>query len=163
MRKIFALFMVIFLLACTTAAFAAVSAEEKKLNDEVAALNKRASEPAGEKVVVQRLENQFKVKETQITALRDKKLGYGEIAITLAMAQKMPGGITDANVNQILSLRQGMPPKGWGEIAKELKLGKLGPMVSNVERVRRSAEHGGTERMRGERHEMHERPETHGR
>jgi hypothetical protein len=158
MRNIFALVTAIFLLVCATASFAAVSPEEKKLDDEISALNKRASQPAGEKVVVRRLENQFKVKEAEITSLRDKKLGYGEIAIVLAMAQKMPGGITDANVNQILSLRQGTPPKGWGEIAKELKLGKLGTMVSNVERVRRSAEHSGTERMHGEQHEMHERP-----
>ncbi len=148
------------MLACATAAFAAVSPDEKKLDDEMTALNKRASQPAGEKMVVQRLEKQFKVNQAEITSLRDKKLGYGEIAIVLAMAQKMPGGITSANMNQILSMRQGTPPKGWGEICKSLKLGKLGPMISNVERVRMSAERGGTGRMREEQHGM---PERHGR
>src|SRR5512146_2817120 len=112
MKKLLALFTTMVVLACGTAAFAAAMPDEKKLDDEVTAINKRASQPAGEKVVVQKLEKQFKVNEAEITSLRDKKLGYGEIAITLAMAQKLPGGITDANVAQILALRQGTPPKG---------------------------------------------------
>jgi hypothetical protein len=109
------------------------TADEKKLNTEVITLDKDAGASHGQTVVTGRLEKEFKVTDTQIQSLRDKKLGYGEIAIVFSMAQKL-GGINDTNINKILSMRQGPPVMGWGEIAKKLGF-KLGPVVSQVKKV----------------------------
>ncbi len=112
-------------------AWAAETREEKALDRSAADISKNAGTEKGATVVTQRIEKEFGVTEAQVTALRDKKLGYGEISIVYSLASKMPGGITDANVQQVMTLRQGPPVMGWGEIAKKLDL-KLGPAVSQV-------------------------------
>ncbi len=66
--------------------------------------------------------------------MRDKGLGYGEIAITLSLAEQIPGGINDANVNKILDQRLGEHKMGWGQIAKEDGV-KLGQVVSKLARL----------------------------
>jgi hypothetical protein len=119
---------------------AAETREEKNLNKEAAAISATAKSAQGEKVVVGRLEKEFNVTDTQIQGLRDKKLGYGEIAIVLSLAQKMPGGETDANIQQVMTLRQGPPRMGWGEVCKKLGT-KLGPMVSQMRTMNRET-HG---------------------
>lgn len=125
-------------LAMLSAAWAAETKEEKSLGKGAAEINKTADTEKGEKAVVQKLETEFKVTDAQIQALRDKKLGFGEIAIVFSLAQKLPGGITDANVSQVMSLRDTTPPTGWGEVAKKLGV-KLGPTVSQVMSVGKSA------------------------
>ena len=112
---------------------AAESKEENALQKEATAIDATAGSEQGEKVVLQRLEKEFKVTETQIQGMR-VKLGYGEIAIALSLSQKMPGGITDANIQQVMTMRQGPPTMGWGEIANKLGT-KLGPAVSQVRNV----------------------------
>lgn len=67
----------------------------------------------------ERLKSDYKVDDARINGLRDKKYGYGEIKKVLALAEKMPGGITDENVNKITALRDGPPKMGWGQIAKQ--------------------------------------------
>lgn len=67
----------------------------------------------------EKLKTEYKVDEARIESLRAKSLGYGEIKNVLAIAEKMPGGISDANVDKIMALRQGPPVMGWGEIAKK--------------------------------------------
>ncbi len=80
--------------------------------------------------------------------MRDKKMGYGEIAIALSLCQKMPGGATDANIQQVMAMRQGTPAMGWGEIAKKLGT-KLGPAVSQVRNVHQGGAQG--DEARGQR------------
>ncbi len=121
-------------LVVMSAAWAAETTEEKTLDKESAEISKTAGKAQGATVVTARLEKEFNVTEAQIQALRDKKLGYGEIAIVFSLAQKLPGGITDANISEVMTLRQGPPTMGWGEVAKKLDL-KLGPTVSQVKNV----------------------------
>jgi hypothetical protein len=121
-----------------SAAWAAETREEKSLGKEATEISKTADNEKGEKVVVQKLETEFKVTDAQIQSLRDKKLGFGEIAIVFSLAQKLPGGITDANIGEIVTLREGLPAMGWGEVAKKLDL-KLGPVISQVKSLDKAA------------------------
>ncbi len=79
--------------------------EENKLNTEAITLNKTAGTPDGQKVVTERLKQEFKVTDTQITALRDQKMGYGEMAIVFSLAKQLGGtsGITQENINAIMT------------------------------------------------------------
>jgi len=76
---------------------------------------------------------QFNVPEKTVDDLRAKGLGWGEVTIDLAMAQKLSSAnpklyptMADA-LNKIASLRAS--GEGWGKIAKDLGF-KLGPVVS---------------------------------
>ena len=110
--------------------------EEKRLNTEATALNKTAGTPEGQKVVAERLKQEFKVTDTQITALQDRKMGYGEMAIVFSLAKQLGGadGITQQNIDAIMAKRSGPPVMGWGQIAKSYNL-KLGAIVSQVKKV----------------------------
>jgi hypothetical protein len=125
-------------LTMLSAAWAVETKEEKGLQKESSEIDATASTEKGGAVVVQRLEKEFGVTDAQIQALRDQKLGFGEIAIVFSLAQKMTGGITDANISQIMALREGPPVMGWGEIAKKLGF-KLGPTISAVMKVNKEA------------------------
>ncbi len=132
------------------AAWAAQTAEEKNLDKESAEISKTAGKAQGATVVTARLEKEFGVTEAQIQGLRDKKLGYGEIAIVFSLAQKLPGGITDANISQVMALRQGPPTMGWGAVAKKLDL-KLGPTVSQVKSVNKETHREMSREAKGEK------------
>ncbi len=121
-------------LTMLSAAWAVETKEDKNLQKESSEINATADTEKGATVVTQRLEKEFGVTDTQIQSLRDKKLGYGEIAIVFSLAQKLTGGITDENISQIMTLREGPPVMGWGEIAKKLGF-KLGPTISQVKSV----------------------------
>lgn len=116
------------------AAWALETTEEKNLSRESTEINKTAGDSQGQKVVVDRIEKEFSVTDAQIQDLRHQKMGYGEISIVFSLASKMPGGITGANIQQVMTLRQGPPKMGWGEIANKLG-NKLGPTVSQVKNV----------------------------
>jgi len=152
----------VFILSLTMlgAAGAAESKEEKALMKEAAAINATAGNAQGEKVVTQRLEKEYKVTETQVQQMRDKKLGYGEIAIVLSLCQKMPGGATDANIQQIMTMRQGPPTMGWGEIANKLGT-KLGPAVSQVRNVNRETNREMRHEAKGDKEHMEKHQEQH--
>lgn len=137
MKKILMLLTAVFFIF-TVAAAQAASKDEKRLEVRAAELNRDASEPAGEKVVTDRIEKEFGVDEARVKSLRDKGLGYGEVAISLSLAKTLPGGITDENVDKVLAMRQGPPKEGWGNIARKLGV-KLGPVVSGVDKVRTEA------------------------
>lgn len=136
----------------------AASTEEKKLEQEIEDLNHRGRDDQGNQQVVRKLEQEFSVSESQVTSLRDRNLGFGEIAVVFSLAKKMPGGITDDNVNRIMTMRQGPPTMGWGRIAQELGT-KLGPVVSEVKHVNRESrgemkkEQSSSNNMRREKHE----------
>jgi hypothetical protein len=161
MKRILFIVMIV-LTGLTTTAVLAQTKEEARLDKDASAIDKEAGTPQGEQVVVQRLEKEFNVDEARISGLRTQKLGYGEIAIVLAIAsQKMTGGITDANIKTIMTMREGPPKEGWGEIAKKLGF-KLGPTISSVEKLEKAA-HNDMEKAekmeKPERMEKSERPE----
>ena len=155
------------------------SSEEKKLDKAAVELDKEAGKPEAAKTVTDKIKAEFGVDDARVQGLRDQKMGYGEVSIVLSLAQGMPGGITDANVQKVMALRQGPPVMGWGEIAKELGF-KLGPAVSKVKKITAAAHRqrnagkmgksgkagksGKMEKMEmPEKHEMMDRPEKGGR
>ena len=157
-------------LAFCTASFAAadegLSKDEQKLERTSSDVDKDATSPEGQKAVESRLKSEFKVDDARVQGLRDQKLGYGEISIALALAQKMPGGITDANVKTIMSQRQGPPVMGWGQIAKKqgVKLGKVISKVKSVDTAARKEEKAESKKHekkeeRAEKADRHERSE----
>lgn len=97
-------------------------------------INEEAATPGGAQAVADRIRKEFDVDEATVNSLRDKKLGYGEISIALSLAERMPGGITEENLDKIISMRQGPPVEGWGNIAKDLKL-DLKPAASHLEKI----------------------------
>jgi len=117
----------------------------------ISSVNQQANAPDGAAVVTQRLVKDFGVTEAQVKDLRSKGLSFGEIAIALSLAKEEPGGITDANIQKVVSLRQTTPPTGWGKVAKELGV-KLGPAVSSAERLAKQS--------RGELKRSEEKSET---
>ena len=133
-------------------------AEERQLNAASASLDQTASQEDGKKTVVSRLETTFGVDEARIDGLRSQNLGYGEIAIVLALAQKMTGGITDANIQTIMTMRTGTPPLGWGEIAHKLDE-KLGAVVSEVNRVAKQSREVAAKPERASRPEHPSKPD----
>lgn len=96
---------------------------------------------------------------SDVQSLRQKGLGYGEISILLALANR-----TGQSTATILQMRQsGM---GWGQIAHRFNL-KLGPVISSVkamekgmDRVARAEKVDRVEKMdKGDKVEKPERPE----
>jgi Sec-independent protein translocase protein TatA len=128
----------VMVLLITGMAWAGMSKDEKNLEREEKRINDTAAKPDGEKAVVKRLVEELKASEQQIKALRDRKLDHGEIAVILSLAQTMPGGTTDANVQKVLDLRQGPPAAGWDDVAHMLGT-KLGRIVSQVRKVANNA------------------------
>lgn len=116
------------------AASADVPKDERNLEREIRRLNDAAAKPDGEKAVIKRLTAEYKTTDAQVQTLRRRTLGYGEIAVVLSLAQALPDGATDANVQKVLGLRQGPPVAGWGQVAKQLNT-KLGRTVSQVRRT----------------------------
>ncbi len=158
MKRLLYIFMMsAFVLSFTmlNAAWSAESRDEKSLGKEATEINTTAGSDHGQKVVVGRLETEFGVTDSQIQSLRDQKLGYGEIAIVFSLAQKLPGGITDANISQVMTLREGPPTLGWGEVAKKLDL-NLGSTISQVMSVNKDTEremHGFSDKGKMEQHQ----------
>lgn len=73
----------------------------------------------------QQLENLVKILRTGSPSLATKGLGFGEISIALALAEK-----SGKSVNDILAMRQS--GTGWGEVARKLGLKNLGSVVKSV-------------------------------
>jgi len=110
------------------------SADEKRLETTAMEIDKDAVQLEDAKMVTDRLKIEFKATDEQMQRLRDQKLGYGEICIALSMAQRLPGGVTDENLQKVTALRQGPPVMGWGNVAKELGT-KLGPVLTRTRKV----------------------------
>ena len=129
-----AVFLLVFSASVATARGTAKVSDEKKLKTEISSLNKDASMPNGDRIVMDKLTKEFDVKSEEIAALRDKDLGYGEIAAVYAFADKMSGGVTDENVNKVMSMHQGK--EGWGKIASALDvdLGKVSKKIGSIEK-----------------------------
>jgi len=140
MKRVYLVFIVAIIaaLAASGTAWAELSKAEKNLERESKRLNDTAAKPDGEQAVLKRIRAEFKIEDAQIQVLRDRMLGYGEIASALSLAQKMPGGATEANVQKVLSMRLGPPVVGWGQVAHQLGT-KLGATVSEVKKMNNDA------------------------
>ncbi len=156
-----------FVLQATPATADDTSRQEKSLDKAAASIDQTGTGTEGQSAVTDRLEKTFNVDQARIDGLRSQNLGFGEVSIVLALSQKMTGGITDANVQSILAMRTGTPPKGWGAIAKSLGE-NLGTVVSEVNRVAQES-HQQAERLahagkpdasaRGDKPQKPERPQ----
>jgi len=110
--------------------------EERTLEQKATDMNKASTSPKQDVARTQALAKQFNVPESRVADLRNKKMGWGEITISLAMAQHLATTsktplTTDQALTQIEQLRS--EKMGWGKIAKDLGF-KLGPVVSAVDR-----------------------------
>jgi len=131
------------------------SKEDKDAQRTAVSMDKETASEVGRKAVEEQLKAEFGVDDARIQSLRDKKLGYGGVALVLALSQKLEGGITDANVDRVLALRQGPPVMGWGRVARELGV-KLGPCISQVKKVRAEARRAAAEARSAKRAERRE-------
>ncbi len=110
------------------------SKDVNKLSAEISMLNSDANLPQGDKIIMKQLTDNFKVGNDKISSLLGRNMQYGDVAATLAFADKMPGGVIDANINKIVSMRD----KGWDQLAKNLNVdvsdvaGKLSKIEDNA-------------------------------
>jgi len=124
----------LFLLAAAIPALAQETPEDKQADKAVMEMEKNAATPEGQERVANKIKTQFGVDDARVQAMKDSGLSNGEIQIALALAQGMPGGINDENVQKLTALRQGPPKAGWGKIAKDLGL-KVGPAISKAKKA----------------------------
>lgn len=149
----------LFSLAGVSSARADTGDDVTRLDTAISTLDRDSGNREGPRVVTERLEKEFGVTASQVAQLREKKLGFGEITIAFSLAQKMPGGITDANIKKILAMRQGHSAEGWGEIAKKLGV-RPGPVLSKVNKIER-ASHGELEKAGKNEHEKNGKGREH--
>jgi len=165
----------LFLIAAAMPALAQETPEDKQADTAAVEVEKTAATPEGQERAANKIKTQFGVDDARVQGMKDSGLNNGEIQIALALAQGMPGGITDENVQKLTALRQGPPKAGWGKIAKDLGL-KVGPAISKAKKaaaelrkeeakakkektMKEAKERKGDKGMKGERHEKHERHE----
>jgi len=151
--------------------------DEQTLDKKAATMNAESSTPKHDAARVQALSKQYNVPEARISEMRSQKMGWGEVNISLAMAEHLSATsktpmTTDQALTKIEQLRG--EKMGWGKIAKELNM-KLGPVVSAAERGERKIHDADRDNSRAghdvtgeraekraekmERSERHERPE----
>ncbi|HEX9780636.1 MAG TPA: hypothetical protein VGB20_05410 [bacterium] len=89
-------------------------------------LDEQASTPEGVAKVTQQLAGEFGVEESVIGDLRQEQFGFGEIHHALSLAEQLPGGATQENIDQVVAMRTEQK-LGWGQISQELgtKLGTV--------------------------------------
>lgn len=126
-------------LSLTSLVRAQVNQDEARIETASKNIDKDAAATKGQNVQLQMLAKEFSVSTGLLQDLRAKNQGWGEVTITLAMAQhlsqtdpKAYPTLADA-LTKIESLRADRV--GWGKIAQELGF-KLGPVVSAAEQMR---------------------------
>ncbi len=110
-----------------------LSKDVGKLNAEIAMLNADVNLPQGEKIISKQLTDTFRVDSSKFSSLIGRNMQYGDIAAILAFAEKMPGGLTDANINRVVSMRSGAT--GWDQLARSLNvnISDIGSRLSSLE------------------------------
>jgi hypothetical protein len=120
----------------TAADRAAVSPDISRLNAQVSRISEDAKLPQGEGVVAKQLANDFKVSSDRINLVLGSMMQYGDVAATLAFAEKMPGGITDQNVNKVMNTRS---RGAWTDVAQQFGIdpttvaGRLSSVQDNIQ------------------------------
>src|SRR5437867_2506908 len=96
----------------------------------------KAMSPEGQQRITETIAKQFKVDPSVVTSLRNRRIGFGEATVALALSQEMmkqDKTLTQQRaLDQILAKRAG--GEGWGRIAQDLGV-KLGRVRSEVERA----------------------------
>src|SRR2546425_3389174 len=117
-----------------------LGAEAKELDAKAG----KATTPEGQRRVTEAIAKDFKVDPSVVTDLRNRKMGFGEITIALALSQELMKRDNTLNQQQALDavLAKRAAGEGWGKIAHDLSL-KLGHVRSKVEKAekQRSEEH----------------------
>src|SRR5574337_902127 len=105
-----------------------------KLNAEISMLNSDANLPQGDKIIMKQLTDNFRVDSSKISSLLSRNMQYGDVAATLAFADKLPGGVTDANLGKVISMRD----SGWDQLAKNLNV-RISDVASKLSSIEDSA------------------------
>src|SRR6266851_7011483 len=94
---------------------------------------KAAATPEGQRRVTEAIAKDFKVDPSVVTDLRNRKMGYGEITIALALSQELMKTKTTLSQQDALQaiLDKRAAGEGWGQIAHDLHL-KLGHVRSEL-------------------------------
>ena len=113
----------------------------------------KAGTPEGQRRVTDAIAKDFKVDPSVVTDLRNRKMGFGEITIALALSQELMKQDKTMSQQQALDtiLAKRTAGEGWGKIAHDLHL-KLGHVRSKVEKAEKQV-------ARLERSEKAEKPE----
>jgi len=130
-----------------------LGAEAKELD---AKAGKAAATPEGQRRVTEAIAKDFKVDPSYVTDLRNRKMGYGEITIALALSQELMKQDKTMSQQQALDtiLAKRTAGEGWGKIAHDLHL-KLGHVRSEVEKAEKQV----ARVEKAEKHEKAEKPE----
>jgi hypothetical protein len=114
-------------------------AEQKRLDTDSARV--MAATPDGRQRVTETIAKHFNVPEKAVTALRSRKMSYGEVAIAMALAQQVTRRektLTQPQAaDKLVSMRKS--GQSWGVIARDLGL-KLGDAVSAVKKADKQLE-----------------------
>ena len=106
--------------------------EQRKLDSDTRAA---AATPIGRRRIAETIAAEMKVSEKLVTELRERKLGYGEITVALALAQQL---VKRENVTQQQALDRVLGSRksgqGWGAIARDLGL-KLEDVLAEVKKT----------------------------
>ena len=90
-----------------------------KLNAEISLLNSYKSLPQSDQIITKKLTDSFKVSKDKVDSLLSRTMQVGDVAATLAFADKMSGGVTDANINKVVTAKT---KGGWDQVAKNLNV-----------------------------------------
>jgi hypothetical protein len=111
-----------------------LQAEQKQLDTNGARV--MAATPDGRRRVAETIAKQFNVPDKLVNELRARKMGYGDVTVTLALSQQLMKREKTLSqqqaVDRIVGLRKSS--QNWGVIARELGL-KLGDAVSDVKKM----------------------------
>ncbi len=112
------------------------SQDTGKLNAAITMLNSYKNIPQGDQLISKQLSDNFKISSDKVSSLLSSNMQYGDVAALLAFADKMPGGVTDANINKIKTMKSSAG--GWDQIAKNLNV-KLSDINSKLDSFEDSA------------------------
>jgi len=73
-----------------------------------------------------------------VQALRDKGLGYGEVAGVLSLYSHQSSGSTFYTLDQVAALKQ--PGRGWGQVAKLMGYKNLGSVRRDMKQSRKGVD-----------------------
>ena len=109
-----------------------LQAEQKQLD--LSSARVMSGSPDGRQRVSETIARRFNVPDKVVQDLRARRMGYGEVTITLALSQQlMKRGMTQQHaIDRLVGLRRS--GQGWGLVARDLGL-KLGDGISDVKKT----------------------------
>jgi len=116
------LFIVVGLLVSASLVWAGRGAAGRLAGD-VAFLNTLGRSPARAHAMEHLMASSMRTSAARIAALLADGMEEGDAAAALAVAERLPGGLTDANIAAVVKLWKAAPAGGWTGIAKTLGVG----------------------------------------